>query len=293
MLVENDSLRGASGLRDTSLVVSGREQGFSTIVSVGLLFGASGRGQDFSFTKTSACVPCWRHAFQIIARLFQQFVVQVHGCLEHFRVRLTSDIAKAISQCTSALVEVPESLCQFIRVPKGLCSTRQVWSWHLLLSDSCFQHNSDRDFPLVVASNAQTRNQTRKRVANTQLVRNRGVSGRFSWTARCIPSIFRHGLDHTLISSARALSWKFPNRSASSSKIPRLGSVSTEIAVAPVALSSWSLWKVIFLVTWVLDIQCTTFRMFWSWSFPTACHRVGHKNVSTRLGLDRRVVEKL
>ena len=125
-------------------------------------------------TRTSTFVPCglcmetftrlWRHAFQIIARLSKQLVEHVLGCTASM---------KANSQCTSALVKVPESLCQFIEVSRGPCLTHQVWSWHLLLSDSCFQCNSDRGFHVVDASNAQSQNQTRKRVVNTQLGRNR------------------------------------------------------------------------------------------------------------------------
>ena len=83
------------------------------------------RGED-----TSSLVPCdlcqgtftrlWRHEFHIIARLSQQFVLQVLGCLDHVRVRLTSNIASmwAMGQCISALVEVSESLCQFIMVSR-------------------------------------------------------------------------------------------------------------------------------------------------------------------------------
>ena len=51
-----------------------------------------------------------------------------------------------------------------------------------------------------------------------------------------------------------------------------------------------SFWKVIFLIRWVLDILCRTFCLFWSWSFPTACQRVGHRNTSKALGLNLIVV---
>ena len=39
-----------------------------------------------------------------------------------------------------------------------------------------------------------------------------------------------------------------------------------------------SLWKVVFLLRCVLDKLCRTFCIFWSWSFPTVCHWIGHKN---------------
>ena len=83
--------------RNTSLAVSGREQGFSASVSAGeqgLWLCASGRRQGFSFDvsgrghrRLSRVVSAWtftrlwRHAFQIITCLFQQFVVHVLGCL--------------------------------------------------------------------------------------------------------------------------------------------------------------------------------------------------------------------
>ena len=116
--------------RSTSLAVSAREQGFSTSVSAGeqrLSICDSERRQDFSFDvsgrghrRLSRVASAWRHTFQIIARLFHEFVVHVLGCLDRARVSLTSDITsmKAISQCTSALVKVPKSLCQLAKVSR-------------------------------------------------------------------------------------------------------------------------------------------------------------------------------
>ena len=56
------------------------------------------------------------------------------------------------------------------------------------------------------------------------------------------------------------------------------------------ALFFRSLWKVISLSRWVLDILCRTFCLFWSWSFPTACQRAEHRNTSKALGLNLIVV---
>ena len=47
-----------------------------------------------------------------------------------------------------------------------------------------------------------------------------------------------------------------------------------------------SLRKVIFL----LMLSCWTFCMLWSWSFPTACHWIGHENTSQTPSMDLIVV---
>ena len=102
--------------------------------------------------------------------LIQQFVKHAHGCLSHTQVCLTSDIAslKTIGQCTSALVKVPGSLCQFIKDSRVRVRLTRRGRDTCRFLDSCFQHNSDRGFAVAVASDVQSQNQTRRQVVHTQ-----------------------------------------------------------------------------------------------------------------------------
>ena len=122
--------------RNTSLAVSAREQGFSASVSAreqGLLLGPWGESKiSHSMSRDEGIVvhPVWPLHGDFHTAVashvpdhrspFPAILVHVLGCLDHAQGRLTSGIAsmKAISQYTNALVKVPESLCQFIKVSR-------------------------------------------------------------------------------------------------------------------------------------------------------------------------------
>ena len=135
-----------------------------------------------------------RHAFQIITRLSQQFVKDALGCLDHTLVCFTRDIAilKTTGQCTSAVVKVPESLCQFVedftiqvRPNRRSCGTcrlafrslqKVIISIERVLDWSCrtFLHA-----PIVIVSNDLPEDRAREHVVNTQLGHGRSVSEKF------------------------------------------------------------------------------------------------------------------